>query len=112
MKTHRVLISLIILMYSCTDILNDDEKLLRIIEVPNKEYKIKVVYQPSNATIQAAIQVRRLFKDKKEDVLKTFERYNYLDTLYLQKDTSLVLILKDTVSYLGNKPDTMNVTLN
>lgn len=94
----------------CTNILTTKEKQLSVIEVPNKDYKLRIVYYPSNATIQSSIQVRKIFNDnRKEELLKDFERYNYVDTSYLQNGTTLLIVVRDTISYLGNKPDTMIV---
>lgn len=95
-----------------TNILDIKERELSVIDIPNKDYKLRVVYMPSNATIQSSIQVRKLQGDKKtEGLLKDYERYNYIDTMYLKNDTTFILIIRDTVSILGNKPDTMIVKL-
>ena len=95
-----------------TSILTTNEKELLAIDIPNKNYKLKVVYIPSNATIQSSIQIRKLqTNNKTEELLQDYERYNYVDTMYLKNDTTFMLIIRDTVSVLGNKPDTMIIKL-
>ena len=44
-------------------------------------------------------------------MLKNYERYNMLDSYKLVDDTSLMLVVRDTISYLGNKPDTFFLVL-
>lgn len=75
-----------------------------------KDYGLKVLYMPSNATIQSAIQVRSVMKSK-EEILATYERYNFMDTCYFANDTTFLLVIRDTISVLGHKPDTMNIFL-
>jgi hypothetical protein len=99
-------------LVSCTDTLNVKEKELFEIEVPNKPYKLRVVHMPSNATIQSSIQVRELYGNNEEKVLQDYERYNYLESYKLLSDTALMIVIKDTISYLGSKHfDTMIVKL-
>lgn len=106
-----VLISFLSLT-KCTNILETKEKELSVIDIPNKDYKLRVIYIPSNATIQSSIQVRILRSDKKtEEVLKDYEKYNYVDTMYLKNDTTFMIVVRDTISYFGNKPDTMSIKL-
>jgi len=81
------------------------------VSVPGKNYQLKINYFPGNATSQHHIQVSKQVGDS-EEVLQDYERYNYLEKYQLLEDTSLLLILKDTISYLGNKPDTMFIKLN
>lgn len=80
--------------------------------MPKKPYKLRIVYIPSNATIQSSIQVRTLSVNKEEKLLQEFERYNYLQSYRLLNDTVLMIVVKDTVSYLGSQRfDTMIVKL-
>lgn len=98
---------------SCTNgyLLDSKAKELYSVKIPNKNYRLSIVYLPSNATIQSAIQARKQFKDKEEEVINTYERYNYMDTCGLINDTTFMLVIRDTISVLGNKPDTMIITL-
>lgn len=98
---------------SCTDLktVETKEQVLSVIDIPNNDYKLKVVFQPSNATIQSAIQVRKINKDNKESVLETYERYNVLDTYKLINNTTFMMVVRDTISYFGNHPDTLYVKL-
>ncbi len=96
----------------CTNIFETKEKELSVINIPNEDYKLRVVYIPSNSIIQSSIQIRKFQGDNKtEQLLQDYERYNYVDTLYLLNDTTFLIVLKDTVSYLGNKADTMIIKL-
>ena len=72
---------------------------------------MRIVYIPSNVTIQSSIQVRKLHDNKQEELLQDYERYNYVDTIYLKNDSILMLVVRDTISILGNKPDTMVIKL-
>lgn len=111
-KTVRNIAIIIFLLNSCTNIIgNVKERELFLIEVPRKSYKLRIVHLPSNATIQSSVQVRELLPNNEEKVLYDYERYNIVDTAYIQNDTTLLIVLRDTISYLGNKPDTMLLTL-
>lgn len=96
---------------SCFSLLDSKEKILHIVAVPSKGCKLKVVHIPSNATIQSAIQIQKIGNDKKEEVLYTYERYNFVDSYAIINDTTFMIVVRDTVSYLGNLPDTMYVKL-
>lgn len=100
-------------LYCCMPkILESKVKELKVISVPNKDYRIRIVQIPSNATIQSSIQIRKFYENKKEeDVLQDYERYNLFDTAYFMNDSILVMVMRDTSSYWGNKPDTMVLTM-
>ena len=118
-NTHLFLIQIIsfvvlaISLLNCTNVLNVKHKELSVIEVPGQSYKLQIVNIPSNATIQSSIQVRKLLDDKEdEEILQDYERYNYLESYKLLGDTALMIVVKDTISYLGRKQlDTMIVKL-
>lgn len=94
-----------------TAVLSTKEEALTVINIPNKNYKLGVYYLPANATIQSAIQIRKKFKEK-EEIINTYERYNYMDTCSLLNDTTFMLVIRDTISVLGNKPDTVRIIIN
>ena len=50
---------------------------LETIEVPNKDYELKVYFIPSNATSQAFIQLRKT-EAGIEEVITNYQRYNKL----------------------------------
>jgi hypothetical protein len=79
-------------------------------QMTNKKAYIRVMYYPSNATLQSSIQVQKIVNDSIE-VIKDYERYNYMDTWRLINDTTLMLVIRDTTSNLGNKSDTMRVVI-
>lgn len=91
--------------------LGTKDRELYLIKIPNKDYKLSVVYLPSNATIQSAIQIRKKYKNK-EEIINTYERCNLVDTCALVNDRTFVLVVRDTISVLGNKPDTIFVNIN
>ena len=74
-------------------------------------YQLRVVYRPSNATVQAAIQVVQQRAQQPDKVLGDYLRYNCLDACHLTNDSLLTLVLRDTVSLLGNRPDTISLAL-
>ena len=79
--------------------------------LPAKGYQLRVVYRPSNATVQAAIQVVQQRAQQPDRLLGDYERYNCLDACRLTNDSLLTLVLRDTVSLLGNHPDTISLAL-
>lgn len=88
-------------------ILDYKEEELSIFSIPQKDYKLRIVHTFSNATVQASIQVRKQINNSSEVVLQSYERYNCVDTMTLINDTTFILVIRDTASVLGNKPDTM-----
>ena len=92
-------------------LLDTPARTLWVRPVPEKGYQIRVVYRPSNATIQSAIQVIQQRAKQPDHLLGDYERYNCLDTCWLTNTSRLTLVLRDTVSQLGNHPDTLTVTL-
>lgn len=106
-----VFLIFILSLLGCVDILSVKENELSVIEVPNKPYKLRIVYVASNATVQPSIQVRKIY-EKKEELLQDYERYNYLESYKLLSDTALMIVVKDTSSYFkNNRLDTMIVKL-
>ena len=79
--------------------------------LPEKGYQLRVLYRPSNATVQAAIQVVQQRAKQPDKVLGDYPRYNCLDACRLTNDSLLTLVLRDTVSLLGNRPDTISLAL-
>ena len=118
MKKEQFVIFLILILL-CTSLINctgfmgkAKERDLAVIELPGKSYKLKLAFYPSDATIQASIQVKKVYENKKEDLLNNYERYNFVDTFYFENVNTFILIIRDTASRLGNKPDTMQINLD
>ena len=117
-KLNKIVIMSVLSMFffSCLDvkIIDTQEKVLAVIDLPNKNYKLKLIYIPSNATIQSSIQISKIYKNKEneEELVIDYERYNSIDTYNLINDSIFMIVIRDTVSYLGNHPDTMFVKLN
>ncbi|GAA4354324.1 hypothetical protein GCM10023185_16010 [Hymenobacter saemangeumensis] len=105
--------SVLVLVSACGNLslLDTPARTLWVRPIPAKGYQVRVVYRPSNATVQAAIQVVQQPAKQPERVLGDYERYNCLDTCWLTNNSRLTLVLRDTVSQLGNHPDTIIVAL-
>lgn len=95
---------------STFSLFDSDIKQVQEIRIPNKNYLLKIYYVPSNATTQSYIQVRKV-ENGKEEVIGSFERYNFVDTYKVINETTFMIVVRDTVSYLGNKSDTIFLKL-
>lgn len=71
-------------------------KLLEELKVPNRNYKVRLYYIPSNATNQSYIQVRAI-KDNEEKILESYVRVNYLDNFEILNNDTLKLFIQDTL---------------
>lgn len=80
---------------SVFSIFDEDFKVIETISVPNKNYLLKVYYIPSNATSQSYIQVRKI-ENGIEEVLESYERYNYLESFEIMKNDTINLTISDT----------------
>lgn len=89
-----VLIFYVIYQLSTFSLFDDEKKVVQEVKVPNKDYLLKVYYVPSNATTESNIQVRKV-KNNVEEVLKSYERFNYLNSYKIIGDT-LNLSISDT----------------
>ena len=103
---------LLVLVSACgSPSLDTPARSLWVRSLPAKGYQLRVVYRPSNATVQAAIQVVQQRAQQPDQVLGDYLRYNCLDACRLTNDSLLILVLRDTVSVLGNRPDTISLVL-
>lgn len=87
-----------------TKLFNTEKDELISVPLPNKKDSLKILYVSGNATTQNCIQVITV-RGKEIKVLRNYERYNSLDYYDFSGDSILTLVLRDTLSYLGNKPD-------
>lgn len=92
-----VLIFMVIIKLSTFTIFDDEIEVIRIIKVPKKNYTIKIVHIPSNASSQSYIQVRIMENDK-ERVVKNYERYDRLVNYKINGDTLLLEINNSTLN--------------
>lgn len=115
MRQKLVYMSLIMILIACsspsTKLFDVEKRELANISVPGKDYRVGIYYVPGNATTQNCIQIVSSSNGGSDSVLKNYERYNMLDSYKLVDDTSLMLVVRDTISYLGNKPDTFFLVL-
>lgn len=86
----------------------EDNVKLKVIDVPDRKYKLNLYYIPANATNQSYIQVRQE-TTAGENVIKSYERYNYLNSFTINEG-HLKLILNDT-SFVNRKADTVLLKL-
>ncbi len=80
---------------STLTLFDSDFKVIEEVKVPNKAYKLKIYYIPSNASSQSYIQVRK-FENGIEEVLQSYERFNYLNEYEIVGQNTLKLIISDT----------------
>ena len=73
---------------------DDEFKVIKQIDVPNKKYFLRIYYIPSNASSQSYIQVKKI-ENGVEEVLESYERHNYLKRYSIGQDT-LSLLISDT----------------
>lgn len=79
---------------SSFDLFEESSQSIKTIENPGRDYKIGIYYMPANATTQSNIQVRKLLNGQ-EEILESFERYNFLESTDIRNDT-LMIRVKDT----------------
>jgi len=96
---------------SSTKLFDVEKRELANISVPGKDYRVGIYYVSGNATTQNCIQIVSSSNGGSESVLKNYDRYNMLESYKLVDDKSLMLVVRDTISYPGNKPDTFFLIL-
>ena len=73
--------------------------------------EIQVLYIQGNASSQNITQVRKINnKTKEKYILGNYERYNYLDEFYLDRD-NLTIILRDTSIHHFTSVDTIRIDI-
>lgn len=65
--------------------------ILQDLPVSNRQYRLRICYLPSNASSQSYIQVRKYTRDY-EEIIDSFEKYNYLKNCYIEGDTAYLLV--------------------
>jgi len=80
-----------------------------IIDISGKDNKIGIYYIPSNATSQDYIQIRKLGEGQ-DEIIKNFERFDFVVNSELIDDSLLRVVLKDTSAYIVNQ-DTFIVNI-
>lgn len=103
-----IIVSLYFVYEIATFSLFDESDIAKIADIEFSDKIYRIYYVPSNATSQSYIQVRSIRGDS-EYVLKSFERYNYVNDYALVNDT-LRLVLSDTISY-DQTADTLLIDL-
>lgn len=90
-RSKSIIFILIVVLYGIYKLLtfelfDDNFTLIEEIKIHDKDYRLKIILFPSNATIQSSIQVRKV-KNDFEEVLGIFERYNFLEDFEIKNDT-------------------------
>lgn len=80
---------------STFSLFDDEIRVVQEVKVPNKNYLLKVYYVPSNATTESYIQVRKV-ENNVEEVLESYERFNYLNSCKIIGGDTLNLSISDT----------------
>ena len=88
----------VIYQLSNFSLFDDEIKVVQEIRVPNKSYLLKVYYMPSNATTQSSIQVKKN-ENGVEEILKSYERFNYLNSFKIIGGDTLNLSISDTSNF-------------
>ncbi len=102
-------VTFLIYKVSTFSIFDDEIKLVKEIKIPSKNYIINVYYIPSNASSQAYIQIRKKTNGI-EEVLESFERYNYFNYYKFLSRDSLGLFISDT-SFVNSEINEVKIKL-
>lgn len=81
--------------FSTFSIFDDEFEMIENFRVPNKNYSLRIYFIPSNASSQSYIQVRK-FENNIEEVLQSYERFNYLNNYEILEEDTLRLLISDT----------------
>jgi len=91
-------------------IFNVEKTSLAKLPVKGKNYVIDISFVQAGATTEDVMQLKKVYSNGKEEIVKNFNKYNCLVKSKLINDTSVQVILSDTC-YYANKPDTFNVII-
>jgi hypothetical protein len=101
---------LFLLIGGCASIIQVKIKEIAKVNLPGGSEKLRIVYVSGNATVQSAVQIRKIEHDS-EFVFRNFEHYNAVDNYFFQSDSVFCIVLRDTLGSTGSKPDTMKIDL-
>lgn len=76
------------------------------------KYDLAVYFWPGEATTNWAIQVYKVYDDNSTFILGNYDYYNCLDTAYLIGDTSVRLVIRDTISFIGKQTSAVTINVN
>jgi len=86
-----ILLALGIYKLSTFTLFDDGFRVVESIQIPSKNYTIKIYYIPSNATSQSYIQIRKT-EDGVEEVLENYQRFDHLESYSVKQDTLIITI--------------------
>ncbi|HXB07678.1 MAG TPA: hypothetical protein VNW04_11190, partial [Puia sp.] len=99
----------IVLLYASCSIFEKNERQLAQFYAGNGD-KIEIYFVTLGATTNDVIQVRRIKAGRKSEILKAFEKYNFLESSRMLNDSMLQLIVCDT-GYSKTKSDTIILSI-
>jgi hypothetical protein len=92
------------------EIFDVEKTSLAKLPVSGKDYVIDISFVQAGATTEDVIQIKKVFSNGKEEIIKNFSKYNCLVKSKLIKDTIVQVILVNTY-YYANEPDTLDVII-
>lgn len=92
----------VIYTFSTFTLFNADFKVIEEVKVPNETDKLKIYYIPSNASSQSYIQIRKI-KNGVEEVLQSYERFNFLNEYEIIGQDTIKLVISDTSKVKSKK---------
>jgi hypothetical protein len=83
-----------------------------LLELPIKgaDYSVDISFIQAGATTEDVIQLKKVYKSGKEEIIRNFSKYNFLIKSELINDSLILVVVQDT-GYYGNKPDTFNISI-
>ena len=79
--------------------------------MPGEYYSLKLISHLSNATAERSIELRKVFSNGKTQTIRQFENYDRVETYKVVNDSLLTLVLRDTIAFLRDKPDTIKINI-
>lgn len=118
-ECFSMLIMLILIAYCCKNVPKGSEfklfdetpVLINELKIPRTDFKFALYFIPSNASSQEYIQIRKIYKDQKAEVLENYERYN-AGKMFLEDLKSIKIALVDTLVSGEIKYDTIYINID
>lgn len=92
------------------NLFNVEKTSLAKLPIEGQDFIIDISFVQAGATTEDVIQIKKVFDNGKEEIIRNFENYNYLVGYNKLNETAIQLILNDT-SYFENKSDTFRIEI-
>lgn len=76
----------------------------------NKTFTVDINFVQSGATNEDIIQIKKVYNNGKEEIIKNFKNYNNLVSCSGLNDSTIQVVLNDT-DYYKNKADTFKIII-